>query len=118
MGAKPNAEMRASRRDRDRFDDYCDHLLVIDHSRGSGSEAIVGTYRLLRRSIAERRGGFYTATEFDIAPLLGVEGELLEHGLSFVEATDPTRPTLPLLRRSIREYCFLHTINTIIRVSS
>jgi len=110
MGAKPNAEMRASRRDRDRFDDYCDHLLVIDHSRGSGSEAIVGTYRLLRRSIAERRGGFYTATEFDIAPLLGVEGELLELGRSCVEATYRTRPTMQLLWRGIGEYCFRHDI--------
>jgi len=26
----------------------CDHLLVLDHSRGSGLDAVVGTYRLIR----------------------------------------------------------------------
>src|SRR5215471_9365589 len=70
MSARPSPEMRARRRDFDRFDSYCDHLLVIDHQRGPGPEAVVGTYRLLRRSVAERHGGFYTATEFDIARLL------------------------------------------------
>jgi putative hemolysin len=110
MGAKPSPEALVSRRDRDRFDEYCDHLLVIDHGRGSGSEAIVGTYRLLRRSIAERQGGFYTATEFDITPLLAVEGELLELGRSCVEAAYRTRPTMQLLWRGIGEYCFRHDI--------
>src|SRR5260221_640819 len=110
MGGKPSPEALVSRRDRDRFDEYCDHLLVIDHGRGSGSEAIVGTYRLLRRSIAERQGGFYTATEFDITPLLAVEGELLELGRSCVEAAYRTRPTMQLLWRGIGEYCFRHDI--------
>jgi putative hemolysin len=110
LGAKPSAEARVSRRDRDRFDKYCDHLLVIDHGRGSGSEAIVATYRLLRRSVAERQGGFYTATEFDITPLLAVQGELLELGRSCVEAAYRTRPTMQLLWRGIGEYCFRHDI--------
>ena len=110
MGAKPTDAARAERRDRDRFDAYCDHLLVIDHGRGAGSDSIVGTYRLLRRSIAERAGGFYTATEFDIAPLLAVVGELLELGRSCVEAAYRTRPTMQLLWRGIGEYCFRHDI--------
>jgi L-ornithine Nalpha-acyltransferase len=110
MGAKPGDEVRATRRDRDRFDAYCDHLLVIDHGRGSGGETIVGTYRLLRRSIAERHGGFYTATEFDIAPLLAVPGELLELGRSCVETAYRTRPTMQLLWRGIGEYCFRYDI--------
>lgn len=110
MGATPSAEARRSRRDRDRFDDYCDHLLVIDPARGEGSDGVVGTYRLLRRSVAERRGGFYTETEFDIAPLLAVEGELLELGRSCVEAPYRTRPTMQLLWRGIGEYSFEHDI--------
>jgi putative hemolysin len=110
MGATPSAEARLSRRDRDRFDGYCDHLLVIDHARGEGTAAVVGTYRLLRRSIANRHGGFYTATEFDIAPLLAVEGELLELGRSCVEAAYRTRPTMQLLWRGIGEYCLRHSV--------
>jgi putative hemolysin len=110
MGAKPSVEATRSRRDRDRFDDYCDHLLVIDRARGIGRNAVVGTYRLLRRSVAARNDGFYTETEFDIAPLLAVEGELLELGRSCVEAAYRTRPTMQLLWRGVGEYSFKHRI--------
>jgi L-ornithine Nalpha-acyltransferase len=110
MGARATAEAAQSRRDRDRFDDYCDHLLVIDRSRSSGPDGIVGTYRLLRRSVADRHGGFYTATEFDIAPLLAAPGEQLELGRSCVEASHRTRPTMQLLWRGIAEYSFTYAI--------
>jgi putative hemolysin len=118
MGAMPSAETRACRRDRDRFDAYCDHLLVLDHGRGEGAAAVIGTYRLLRRSIADRRGGFYTATEFDISPLLGIEGELLELGRSCVEAAYRNRPTMQLLWRGIGEYCFRHDIKVMFGCAS
>jgi len=110
MGAKPSAEAARSRRDHDRFDGYCDHLLVIDRGRDIGRNAVVGTYRLLRRSVAARNDGFYTATEFDIAPLLAVEGELLELGRSCVEAAYRTRPTMQLMWRGVAEYSLKHDI--------
>ena len=68
MAAVPDFRARRTRRDVDRFDKFCDHLLVVDQA--SGREAIVGTYRMLRHEIAARHGGFYSAGEFDIAPLL------------------------------------------------
>src|SRR3974390_529185 len=49
MAATPRAETKAARRDRDRFDEYCDHLLVIDLTRDSDGTGVIGTYRLLRR---------------------------------------------------------------------
>jgi putative hemolysin len=110
MGARPSAEAARIQRDRDRFDDYCDHLLVIDRGRDIGRDAVVGTYRLLRRSVAARHDGFYTATEFDIAPLLTVEGELLELGRSCVEAAYRTRPTMQLMWRGVAEYSLKHDI--------
>jgi putative hemolysin len=110
MGARPSAEAARTQRDRDRFDDYCDHLLVIDRGCDIGRNAVVGTYRLLRRSVAARHDGFYTATEFDIAPLLAVEGELLELGRSCVEAAYRTRPTMQLMWRGVAEYSLRHDI--------
>ncbi|MBI3453584.1 MAG: GNAT family N-acetyltransferase, partial [Rhodospirillales bacterium] len=77
-----------------------------DHKRGSGAEGVVGTYRLLRRSSAERSGGFYTATEFDIAKLLAFPGEILELGRSCVDVAYRTRPTMQLLWRGIASYIF------------
>ena len=50
MSAEPTAEMSRLRRDFDSFDDYCDHLLVIDRALPAGPRRVVGTYRLLRRA--------------------------------------------------------------------
>ena len=46
MGAQPSAEMAAAKRDFDRYDAFCDHLVVIDHDRPEGPSQVVGTYRL------------------------------------------------------------------------
>lgn len=110
LGAKADADTAARRRDADRFDAICDHLLVIDHARGEGPEKIVATYRLLRRSVAERHGGFYTATEFDIGPLLAQPGEILELGRSCVAERYRNRPTMQLLWRGIATYVFRRNI--------
>ena len=100
MGAHPSTEMVALRRDFDEFDDRCDHLLVVDHV--SGSELVVGTYRLLRRSISE--GRFYSANEYDIDKIIGVAGEIVELGRSCVDARYRTRATIQLLFRGIGAY--------------
>jgi putative hemolysin len=110
MTARPSVEAAAARRDSDRFDAYCDHLLVIDRSRGQGAAGVVGTYRLLRRSAALRGDGFYSATEFDISPLIAHPGEILELGRSCVDSAYRNRPTMQLLWRGIATYMFLHDI--------
>ena len=58
LGAKALAAGLHDRRDADRFDDVCDHLLVLDDSiAGPEHQRIVGTYRLLRQECAiESRG--------------------------------------------------------------
>jgi putative hemolysin len=110
LGARPTPEVAARKRDSDRFDAHCDHLLVIDHARGSGADGVVGTYRLNRRSVAERHGGFYTAGEFDIGPLLSFPGEILELGRSCVDAAYRNRSTMQLLWRGIATYVHMHRI--------
>src|SRR5205823_3954441 len=82
MGALPLPGMEQRRRDSDGYDQICDHLLVFDHSWGSGAEAVVGTYRLIRRDAAARFGAFYSAAEYDIARLIAYPGEILELGRS------------------------------------
>ena len=111
MGARPDGAALASRRDMDRFDAVADHLLVLDHDLGDGAEAVVGTYRLIGRDAAERVGGFYSAAEYDIAPLLAYPGRVLELGRSCVHPAYRTRGTLQLLWRGIAAYVFLHGID-------
>jgi putative hemolysin len=104
MAAKPVGNMAAEQRDFDDFDPVCDHLLVLDSELGSGPEAVVGTYRLLRRSAAERHGQFYTAGEYDIARILAVPGELVELGRSCVDARYRSGATVQALLRGLTAY--------------
>lgn len=110
MKAIPSAEVAAVKRDFDRMDEICDHLLVLDHAKGSGLQSVVGTYRLATRQRAMAKGGFYSASEFDIAPLENFDGNILELGRSCVDAAYRTGATMQLLWRGIAGYVFAHDI--------
>jgi putative hemolysin len=118
MNAKPTPEMAEAGRDFDRFDAYCEHLLVLDHSAGDAEGEVIGTYRLLRRSLADRHGGFYTATEFDISKLLAVPGEVMELGRACVAERFRNRPTMQLLWRGIASYVQFHDIKVMFGCAS
>jgi L-ornithine Nalpha-acyltransferase len=118
LGARPLPEMLRRRRDFDRFDNDCDHLLVLDHGNGRGSNPVVGTYRLLRRAAARRLGGFYSADEYDIAPLVAHEGEILELGRSCVDAAYRQRPAMQLLWNGIAAYVFHYDITLLFGCAS
>jgi len=111
MGAAADPLTAASRRDRDVFDAVADHLLVIDHAVGPGPEGVVGTYRLIQREGAARIGRFYSAGEYDIAPLLGFPGRLLELGRSCVDVGYRNRAAMQLLWRGIAAYVFQYRID-------
>jgi L-ornithine Nalpha-acyltransferase len=108
LGAHPLPEMACRRRDVDRFDNDCDHLLVLDHSLGSSG--VVGTYRLIRRDTAARLGGFYSAKEFDISPVVLHPGEILELGRSCVDPAYRNRSAMQLLWSGIAAYVFHYDI--------
>jgi putative hemolysin len=110
LGARAHTDTARRRRDFDRFDAGCDHLLVLDHCCGPGPETVVGTYRLIRREAAARLGGFYSAAEYDIAPLVAYRGEILELGRSCVDAAYRQRPAMQLLWAGIAAYVFHYDI--------
>lgn len=110
MAAIPTPEMREARRDFDKFDEVCDHLLVIDRNAmgEDGQPLVVGTYRLTREEDAARAGGFYTAGEFDVAQMLRghVPGtRFLELGRSCVlKAYRNRTTTMQLLWKGLMAY--------------
>lgn len=110
-GAMPTAAMRAARLDFDAYDDACDHLLVVDAEKGNGKVAVVGTYRLLRRSVALRGRGFYSEQEFDLTPLMDTPGELVELGRSCVDSAYRSRGVLQLLWRGLAAYVHAYDIH-------
>ena len=67
-------------RDADRFDEYCDHLLVREDKSGE----LVGCYRMLPPPGAIAAGGLYTATEFDVEGLDLLRPSLVEMGRAVV----------------------------------
>ena len=103
MAADPSSEMAARERDFDRFDAYSDHLMVIDRERSAG-EKVVGTYRLLRRSVADAHGGFYSSWEYDIDTIVAQPGEILELGRSCVDSAYRNGTTMTLLWRGNAAY--------------
>jgi L-ornithine Nalpha-acyltransferase len=110
MGANPSAGMKRRQRDFDPFDEICDHLMVLDHSRGHGADAVVGTYRLIRREAARRCGRFYSAAEYDISRLVTYPGPVLELGRSCVDPAYRARAVMPLLWNGIATYVFHYDI--------
>src|SRR5215475_1928117 len=86
--------------DTDAYDAYCDHLIVKDMT----SDEVVGTYRLLRGSQAERHIGFYSENEFDLSNLKRLRGEMLELGRSCIAASHRSFATLNLLWSAIVKY--------------
>ncbi len=118
MSATPTAEMAAAKRDFDAFDAHCDHMVVFDGARGVGPEAVIGTYRVMRREAAGRCGGFYTAGEYDIAKLLAYPGEVLELGRSCIEADHRNGATMQLLWRGIAEYVLAHDVGLLFGCAS
>jgi putative hemolysin len=110
MSAKETSVIGAAKRDFDVFDDYCDHMVVFDDARGAGPEAIIGTYRVMRRDAAKRCGRFYTMGEFNIANLLAFPGEVMELGRSCIKADHRNGGTMQLLWRGIAEYVLAHDV--------
>ena len=105
-------ESASSGLDVDPFDAICDHLLVEDSA--SGAPTVVGTYRLLRESVARAQGGFYSTSEYDLDRLSiqpEPESELLELGRSCVAPTYRDAGTIQLLWRGIANYLELHRIS-------
>lgn len=146
MSASPNATALFSRRDVDAFDAVCDHILVIDHepkksrlrkfmgqnkghAAGAGVASLVpvktkprviGTYRLLRKDVADRHFGFYTSGEYDIAGLLAANPGLnfLELGRSCVLKPYRNKRTVELLWHGIWTYVLHHKIDVMLGCAS
>ncbi len=90
--------------DTDAYDAYCDHLIVKDLELCE----VVGTYRLLRQTVANKNIGFYSENEFDLSQLKlavgSAGGELLELGRSCIAQTHRSFSTINLLWNAITRY--------------
>jgi len=98
MGARlPNIE---SGLDRDRYDPYCDHLLVRDRNTGQ----VVGTYRILTPEAAKRVGSYYSEQEFDLTRLNFLRPRMAELGRSCVHREHRNGAVIARLWAGLADY--------------
>ena len=104
MNKNPGFKPPASGLDKDEFDGICEHIIVIDEDKG----LVVGTYRMLLRSVADRHQGFYSETKFNIDAIKKLPGEQLEVGRSCVHKDYRDNQVLNLLWQGIVQYTIAH----------
>lgn len=118
FGATPSDEARQQKRDFDIYDDYADHLIVIDLSRTEEEGQIIGTYRLFRAEKLPENMPFYSSQEFDISSLLQSGLKLLELGRSCVLPPYRTKYVMQRLWQGIAEYVTQHKIDLLFGCAS
>ena len=108
------AQLPGSDLDQDRFDEYCEHLLV----RESEENRVVGTYRILSPSQAQKCGGYYAQTEFDITRLLHLSDSMVEVGRSCVHQDHRDGATISQLWGGLARYMLQNNYEYLIGCAS
>jgi putative hemolysin len=118
--AAPDPASRAARRDLCRFDEVCDHVIALDTSRSGDDPAVVGAYRLLRQDVAREHFGFYSAAEFEVAPLIARHPQLsfMELGRSCVAEPYRSKRTMEALWRGVWAYALRHGVDVMFGCAS
>ena len=116
LGGSGDGVDHANRLEIDRFDTHADHLLLRDVK--SGSDAVVGVYRLMTQGHATAANGFYSASEFDLTPLLNSGLSLLELGRSCLHPDHRGGPALMALWQGLADYVAGHDIDILFGTAS
>ncbi|WP_407945125.1 GNAT family N-acetyltransferase [Oryzicola mucosus] len=120
-GAGRHSAPSTDRRDADRFDDICDHLLVFDTAMpGPRHRQIVGTYRLLGQEAAQKSGGFYSQDEFALDALIDRHPtkRFLELGRSCVLPAYRSKRTIEALWQGIWAYVTQNRVDAMVGCAS
>ncbi len=104
--------------DVDRFDAFCEHLLVRAVGPGDEPGEVVGTYRVLTPDAARRAGGLYTDTEFDLRPLQGRLNTAVELGRSCVHPQWRSGGVVLALWGALGEFMLANRLDTMIGCAS
>ncbi len=112
-GASATEEQKNLREEYDSYDRFAEYLAVFHNGK------IVGTYRIINRDAAEKMGGFYTETEFDISKIKKSGANIAEMSRACV-APDYRENALVmrLLWAGLGEYIMRHKIGIVFGVAS
>lgn len=108
-----------ARLERDRFDPFFDHLILVDDARDPAlGDPVIGVYRLMRRDQAKRAGQFYSEDEYDLSILLESGRPLLELGRSCLHPDYRGGAALMHLWQGLAAYVEEHGIEILFGVAS
>lgn len=103
--------------DVDRFDAFCEHLLVLAGAE-DGTTQVVGTYRVLTPDGARRAGALYADAEFDLTPLDAVRHRLVELGRSCTDPAWRQGSVMLLLWRALADFMARNGLDTMLGCAS
>lgn len=119
LGGNGTGVDHAGRFERDQFDPFYDHLVLIDEKRSRADlDHVVGVYRLLRGDRVAETGQFYSEDEYDLSVLKSSGRRLLELGRSCVHADYRSGIALPMLWEGLASYVRDHQIEVMFGVAS
>ena len=97
----------------DAYDTYADYMAVFHENK------IVGTYRIIDRDAAEKMGGFYTESEFNISKIKKVAGNIAEMSRACVDpAYRENALVMRMLWAGLAEYVLRRKILVLFGVAS
>jgi putative hemolysin len=105
----------AEQLEKDRFDPFFDHLLLLDEAAGGEP---VGVYRLLRDDQAARIGQFYSEDEYDLDAVKRSGRRLMELGRSCLDSRYRGGAAMYHLWNGLAQYVIDHEIEILFGVAS
>ncbi|MBN9202869.1 GNAT family N-acetyltransferase [Methylibium petroleiphilum] len=104
--------------DIDVYDTFCEHLLVRTVGTHSEPGRVIGTYRVLTPAAAQRIGGLYSETEFDLTRLRPLRSKMVELGRSCVHADHRSGGAILALWGALAEFMVRNELDTMIGCAS
>lgn len=117
LGADGPMVDHGARLEKDRFDPYFDHLLLLDRRRDD-ADKVVGVYRLMTERGAADAGQFYSEQEYDLSPLRASGRRLLELGRSCLHRDYRGGTAMMHLWAGLADYIATHRIEVMFGVAS
>ena len=119
LGGDGDLVDHAAKRERDRFDDHFQHLVLVDETRDPATlDHVVGIYRLLDDAGAAAAGQFYSEDEYDLSRLRATGRPLLELGRSCLDAGYRGGTGMHRLWTALADYVATHGIDILFGVAS
>ena len=115
-----NKKIIESRIEKDKFDDYYKHLIIIDHEKPTlrPNGKIVGVTRIILSDQIHKNIGFYCAQEFNLSPIISTKKKCLEIGRTCIDSSYRNTLILHYLWLEIGAFCSNNSVELLFGVAS